>query len=247
MINKLLPIDMKRWMKVAASTLFVLYSAAVLLAPITFFAGCTQYRASNVERGISRPRTVDQLLSNIKLAFDRGLLLEPAFYSDDNLMTVFNGTSVQWHSEIIPGMRGAVVTFNPSMFGIKKVSVSVWKGKGASRDEDINVQFAPSSGLTLGGVRKVFGGEDSMNLGTVRDDAAPDESNTANLLDSGIGYFKQTPLTRNVGFPVRVEIGFSAQVQEPLTPWQRWVRSVKAEPLPDEASVTSMFIEVRVE
>jgi hypothetical protein len=162
-------------------------------------------------------------------------------------MTLLNGTSVQWHSEIIPGMRGAVVTLDPSMLGIKKVNVSVWKGKGASRDEGIKVQFAPSSGLTLGGVRKIFGKEDSMNLGTVRDDAAPDENDTANLPDPAIDYFKHTPLTRNVRFQTRVEIGFSAQIREHLTPWQSWMRGVKQDPLPDEASVTSMFIEVGVE
>lgn len=238
---------MKSEDQAACAVACVWCATAISLVPVTFFAGCTQYRASNVEQGISRPRNIEQLPSNIKLAFDRGLLLDPAFYSDDNLMTVFDGTSVQWHSAILPDTREAVVTLDPSLVGIKNVSVRIWKGSGFSRGVDIDVQIAPSSGLTLGGVRKVFGEEDSTIPRMLPNDVAPDENNTAHLPDPAIAYVKQTPPTGTDRFPARVEVRFSAQVHDHDMAWQRWVRGEKPKPLPDEASVTSMSLDVLME
>jgi hypothetical protein len=223
--------------------------STISLIPVTFFAGCTHYRASNVEPGISRPRNIEQLLSNIKLAFDRGLLLDPAFYSDNNLMTVFDGTSVQWHSvRFSSNTRQAVITLDPSPNGIKTVGVRISKGSGLSRGVYIDMQVAPSSGMRLGDVRKVFGGEASTIPKMLPTDVAPDANNTAHLPDPAIAYVKQTPPTGTDRFPARVTVKFSAEVHDRNAAWQRWgAGGVKPKPLPDDASVTSMSLNVEME
>ena len=218
--------------------------STISLIPVTFFAGCAQYRASNVEQGINRPRNIEQLLSNIKTVFDRELLLDPAFYSNDNLMTVFDGTSVQWHSAILPDTREAVVTLGPSLAGIKSVSVRMWKGPGLSRGVYIDVQVAPSSGMTLGDVRKVFGGETAT---IPRDQPTHPFLGEIKLPDPAIAYVKQTPPTGTDRSPARVKVQFSGQVQDPVVAWQRWVHGVKPKPLPDDASVTSVSLDVLME
>jgi hypothetical protein len=43
-----------------------------------------------------RPTTVTGLLKNLKLTWDKKLLLDPAFFAQDNLMRFFSGTKVSW-------------------------------------------------------------------------------------------------------------------------------------------------------
>ena len=43
-----------------------------------------------------RPATVEQLLKNLKIAFDNDLFLQPGFYDDGNLSKFFAATKVTW-------------------------------------------------------------------------------------------------------------------------------------------------------
>lgn len=52
------------------------------------------YSAADISMLYSRPRTLAELLRNLKLALDLNLLLQPAFYSDANLLKFFDGASV---------------------------------------------------------------------------------------------------------------------------------------------------------
>ena len=43
-----------------------------------------------------RPKDIEHLLRNLKLAMVKDLLLQPGFYSDENLLKFFNGAQVTW-------------------------------------------------------------------------------------------------------------------------------------------------------
>src|SRR5260370_39662726 len=103
----------------------------MLLASVTCFAACTEHSAFDVERDVSRAQDVGQLLSNLKLAFERGLLLAPEFYGDSNLLKFFNATSIQWRLLVPPDMYLAVITPSPLLVGLKEISVRPWK-RGAT-------------------------------------------------------------------------------------------------------------------
>jgi hypothetical protein len=48
-----------------------------------------------------RPESPSELLHNLQIAWDRGLLAQPAFYDDANLKKVFNATAVEWQKQIV--------------------------------------------------------------------------------------------------------------------------------------------------
>ena len=55
-----------------------------------------EYSAGEIGAMFERPTTVHQLLQNLKFAMDRDLLLQRAFYEDQNLLKFFNGSAVTW-------------------------------------------------------------------------------------------------------------------------------------------------------
>jgi len=63
------------------------------------------YTARDIAAMFEPPRTVANLLSNLKIVLDRQLLAQPAFFDDEVLRRVFNAIDVQW---VRPGAAGAV-------------------------------------------------------------------------------------------------------------------------------------------
>ena len=54
------------------------------------------YQASEIRAMFEPPQNVPQLLQNLKIAADRGLLLQPSFYEESLLLQFFNGSAVTW-------------------------------------------------------------------------------------------------------------------------------------------------------
>lgn len=52
--------------------------------------------ASQVTQLLQRPATAPTLLENLKVVWDKRLLLQPQFYDDSNLLRCFGGSSVRW-------------------------------------------------------------------------------------------------------------------------------------------------------
>lgn len=60
------------------------------------------YTSGQLATLFGRPKTVPQLLTNLKLAWDMKLLLQPAFYEDSSLLRFFNASAVSWEPAQIP-------------------------------------------------------------------------------------------------------------------------------------------------
>lgn len=218
-----------------------LYSAALLSIPAVSVASCSDYRAADAEKYISRPRNLEDMLANIKKAL-AGDILAPKFYDDSNLLRVFNGTSVQCRPLAPPEMQAGDITPSPVLSGIREIRVRTWKTDKPVLDTDITVEFAGSSGVTVGAVRKVFGKETSTYPPEV-----PSLPMAANAYVPhtfpGITYVKLRPSDGDDCPAARVEARFGADVdfselREPQG---------TTTPVPDQASVVSILIKVRTE
>lgn len=220
-------------------------SAFTLSASTGCFADCAEQRAADVERDASRPQNIARLLTNLKLAFDKEPLLDPEFYTDSNLMKFFNGTSVQWRLLSAPAMYMADITPSPSLVGIKEISVRTWKNGAPLLDSEIRIEVSTSSELTLGGVRKVFGGE----TWTVNPET-PSHPMAANVYmpttPFGIEYVKAMPPVADGCRATRTEAKFSADVHP--TQWQGLrLHGPDPQHLPDQPMVISISLKARTE
>jgi hypothetical protein len=87
------------------------------------------YSSTQIAALFQRPSNVSELLRNLKLAWDKKLLVQPAFFDDANLLTFFNGTSITWkkprpNTKLDIRNRTGTVTVNDRVF--PNVMVSVW-------------------------------------------------------------------------------------------------------------------------
>jgi hypothetical protein len=79
------------------------------------------YSAQEIGALFDRPRDVSEFVRNLKVAWDRKLLVQPGFYDENNLKRFFNGAAVVW-GKPSPGMsqsftvRQATVTVDKSLF-----------------------------------------------------------------------------------------------------------------------------------
>jgi hypothetical protein len=225
--------------------LLAMYSAVMLLAPITCFADCTVQGAAEVELGVSRPQNITQLLRNLKLAFDRGPLLESEFYDDNNLLKFFNGASVQWRSITTSGMYEADITPGPQLSEIRRITVRTWKNGAPLWDGEVHLEVSASAELTLGRVRKVFGQEDR----TVFPEGLnhPMAANAYVLpTPFGIEYIKTTPPTVWSCRAMREEVKFSADVHPGDWHGLR-LNGLNPQYLPDKPMVISISMKARTE
>ena len=54
------------------------------------------YSGSEIAAMLTRPTTAAQLLKNLKLVWDKQLLMQPAFFEDSNLLKCFDGAEIHW-------------------------------------------------------------------------------------------------------------------------------------------------------
>ena len=131
--------------------------AAAPFDPTACLATCAEPSVRDLGKYTKRPQDAGQLLRNIKTAFDEDFLSIVTFYSDANMMSIFDGASVQWHSLVPPEMQEATIRPGPLPPGIKSIRVRTWKTGNPPPESYFIIDVAPDSGLTLGTVRKVFG------------------------------------------------------------------------------------------
>jgi hypothetical protein len=71
------------------------------------------YTVREIKGMFRRPKSTEQLLRNLKLAYDHNLLAQPAFFQEDVLKQFFDGTAISWSNSgqvvelddrIFPGM-----------------------------------------------------------------------------------------------------------------------------------------------
>jgi hypothetical protein len=227
--------------KTSCLTPFLVQSAFLLLSTVTCLTACTEVGASHVERDVRRPQKVEQLLSNLKLAFDRELVLAPAFYDDSNLLKFFNGTSMQWRAIGDSDVYEAAITPSPLLVGMKEITVRMWKHGAPVLDSEIHIAVDASSELSLGHVRKVFGGETR----TVPPDAPthPWAGGYFPPTPYGIAYVKKICSAGDNCRPLHMEAKFSADGDFSGLP----LHGRDQKPLPDQARVVFISLKVRVE
>jgi hypothetical protein len=120
--------------------------------------------ASNLAPG--KPRTVIDLLHNIKLVTQSGLLLRRDFYADTNLSQYFGGVDVKvvrsdnettgdilGFDELVPPMPFDGTSSLPGM----SIRFSWYEHTGGNIESTLSVRFGSSSGVAFDDVVLVFG------------------------------------------------------------------------------------------
>jgi hypothetical protein len=91
------------------------------------------YSEAEIGARFERPRTVAQLIQNLKIAFDADLLLQPAFAAPANLMRFFNGTAVSR----TPAASPADAPFKERVISTVTVDQSVFPGMQAQVEQGV--------------------------------------------------------------------------------------------------------------
>ena len=66
---------------------------------------CSTYAAAQIGAMLQRPKSIAELLGNVKVALAQALLLQSAFYREDNLKRFFNAIAVTMEKPVphVPG------------------------------------------------------------------------------------------------------------------------------------------------
>jgi hypothetical protein len=140
------------------------------------------YTTGQTKAMLKRPADVAGLLQNLKVVFDKKLLVQPSFFADSVLLELFDGRGLEWvkpgtadvmNDRIVKPTRIARISSDAPLFRGMKVDVGL-NHKCLNRRTDprdphatiaphtydsgyIRLRFEPIPGLTLGAVRHVFG------------------------------------------------------------------------------------------
>jgi hypothetical protein len=146
------------------STGFAAIDPGDVLRPLT---------SAQVAGMIRRPQTARELLTNLKLAWERKLLLQPRFFDDANLLKFFNGASVTW-KPATPNMKPdfvirvatvqvavpyakTVITVQFSHQVLNQEKVPHANSKAVHDTGGIAMSVESDADFTWGAVRSVFG------------------------------------------------------------------------------------------
>lgn len=110
---------------------------------------------------VKKPSTLIELLSNIKVALDNGLLIQDSFYSEANLKHFFGANKISWRApENDPGKKWV----NVSEFGdmVKPVTVgnNVFSGIDCSAGKTVNGHEKTNASVKL----LFMGSEESLSF-----------------------------------------------------------------------------------
>jgi hypothetical protein len=139
--------------------------------------------ASDIDTAIAVPTTAKQLLLNLKLAWNRRWVLQPALFDEPTLLKFFNGTKIDWgtssgvHYAPSDGEVNVIIespAFNRlkvQMIRATRKSPSAGHAGSVGSSGFMAVDFGFVSGLTVGLVREVFGDQqvDYVNFGYATD------------------------------------------------------------------------------
>jgi hypothetical protein len=121
---------------------------------------------------LERPTSIKQLLKNLKVTWDRDLLIEPSLYNQGVLQKLFDSADVRWRASDISLPSGAgfvVAELNSRVTPGMSVTVEsrCWQtdsktAAGVSRAEAtiigfVHISGGPIPGMTLSVVRDAFG------------------------------------------------------------------------------------------
>jgi hypothetical protein len=140
-----------------------------------------RYSAEQIAGMFERPATDEQLLRNLKIAFDDGLVAEPAFATDANLLRIFAGSRISRKPEPPVANRfdemSIVVTVEDTHLPRMTVRLSQWLGKFDRAGQGtlgvpakiirvgrLDIDFPAGSRATVADVRQVFGKETQVVL-----------------------------------------------------------------------------------
>jgi hypothetical protein len=119
------------------------------------------YSVTEIERMFRRPKSTEDLLRNMKLAFDRSLLVQPAFFDPAVLKEFFGGTTVS-DSE-----SGKLVVLDDHAFPGMTVRVH----QNSPVANYIEVATGPMVTISVGAVKRIFGAgyKEQLDLGADTD------------------------------------------------------------------------------
>ena len=137
------------------------------------------YPVSEIQAMFESPQNIPQLLHNLKIAADRGLLLQPAFYDEATLLKFFHGTKVTladqkvYMEQLSSGIEARIESdISPKLSIILSRVCRVQKynadddtpGESVSSDGFLTIGIAPDSLTTLRDIRSVFGLENQLHM-----------------------------------------------------------------------------------
>ena len=130
-----------------------------------------RYTVSEIQAMFESPQNIPQLLQNLKIAAERGLLLQPSFYDEARLSKFFHGSKVRIAKPPAYQSKGnsaieADITSDTFPKAVIEVSSNCMKydtnvGGTATRNVDANgfvtITMVPGQFITLRDIRSVFG------------------------------------------------------------------------------------------
>jgi hypothetical protein len=138
---------------------------------------CREYSAAQISAMVDKPGTITELLSNVKVAMDRALLLQEEFYTPKTLERFFNATQVaigrpMRNVGVTLTLRSIRVQVDPSVFpGMAVVLLhGLEKPSGHPSSGHLEIHL-PRPGMSLGTVRKALGRETDTSLSSNYSDA----------------------------------------------------------------------------
>ena len=134
---------------------------------------CREYSAAQISAMVDKPGTITELLSNVKVAMDRALLLQEEFYTPKTLERFFNATQVaigrpMRNVGVTLTLRSIRVQVDPSVFpGMAVVLLhGLEKPSGHPSSGHLEIHL-PRPGMSLGTVRKALGRETDTSLSSI--------------------------------------------------------------------------------
>jgi hypothetical protein len=146
----------------------VAFAACVLALAVGCMSGATISATPAFADSLptpSKPKTVVDLLHNIKLAIQSGVLLKREFYDDANLLQYFGGVNVQLSTRSLNVIGGSVLGFdeivaptplNGSFLPGMTLQLSWSRRDGTSIESELILRFGRSTKVGFDDVVEVF-------------------------------------------------------------------------------------------
>jgi hypothetical protein len=217
--------------KLNAGVVFIAFALNLCAPNIVFAAESYQsistvhnYSVQEITKLFRRPKSTMHLLRNMKLAFDRNLLVQPAFFDHAVLKEVFDGTAVTesesgevvvLDNRIFPGMTVHVHQTNIPVIGANAAGPPHEYIPAHSETFNyIQVETGPIVAISVQLVKNVFGGEcqEQMDFGEDTDGHShiPTTKGSLNYSESHHGPGEATFNKRSASFVVSKDL-----VEEP--------------------------------
>src|SRR6185437_7236220 len=135
------------------------------------------YAAADIQAMVASPQNITEFLRNLKVAADRGLLLQSAFYDEATLLKFFNGTKVTFTDsnasmdKLSSGIEARLDVDIPPKLSITLASVCRVRKYQAndgsairyvSTDGFLSILMGPGPLITLRDIRSALGREDHL-------------------------------------------------------------------------------------